>query len=44
MPLLSMIFNLKERFSLLRALDTPDAAERWARSEDVFAGCKEPRE
>jgi hypothetical protein len=30
--------------ALLRALDTPDAAERWARGEDVFAGCKEPRE
>lgn len=30
--------------ALLRALDTPDAEERWARGEDVFAGCKEPRE
>jgi len=26
--------------ALLRALDTPDAEERWARGEDVFAGCK----
>ncbi len=25
--------------AVLRALDTPDAAERWARGEDVFAGC-----
>ena len=25
--------------ALLRALDTPDAEERWARGEDVFAGC-----
>lgn len=24
---------------LLRALETPEAAERWARGEDVFAGC-----
>ncbi len=30
--------------ALLRALDTPDAEERWARGEDVFAGCKEPVE
>ena len=29
---------------VLRALDTPDAVERWARGEDMFAGCKEPRE
>lgn len=26
--------------ALLRALDTPDAEERWACGEDVFAGCK----
>lgn len=25
--------------AVLRALDTPDAAERWARGEQVFAGC-----
>jgi len=25
--------------AVLRALDTPDAAERWARGERVFAGC-----
>ena len=25
---------------VLRALDTPDAEEWWARGEDVFAGCK----
>ena len=30
--------------ALLRALDTPDVAERWARGEDVFAGCKVPVE
>lgn len=24
---------------LLRALDTPDAAEQWMRGEDIFAGC-----
>jgi hypothetical protein len=27
------------RSAVLRALDTPDAEERWARGEDVFAGC-----
>ncbi len=26
--------------AVLRALDTPDAAVRWARGEDVFAGCR----
>ena len=26
--------------ALLRAFDTPDAEERWARGEDVFAGCR----
>lgn len=26
--------------ALLRALDTPDAEQRWARGEDVFGGCK----
>jgi len=30
--------------ALLRALDTPDAEQRWARGEDVFAGCKVPTE
>jgi hypothetical protein len=24
---------------LQRALDTPDAAQRWVQGEDVFAGC-----
>ena len=26
--------------AVLRAIDTPDAAARWARGEDVFAGCR----
>jgi Fe-S-cluster containining protein len=26
--------------AVLRALDTPDAARRWAQGEDIFAGCK----
>ena len=30
--------------ALLRALDTPDAEERWARGEGVFSGSKEPTE
>lgn len=27
--------------ALVTALDTPDAAARWAKGEDVFAGCKQ---
>lgn len=30
--------------ALLRALDTPDAGERWARGEKVFADCRVPVE
>jgi hypothetical protein len=26
--------------ALVTALETPDAARRWAQGEDVFAGCK----
>jgi Fe-S-cluster containining protein len=30
--------------ALLRALDTPDAEERWARGDGIFSGSKEPTE
>ena len=31
--------NYEFHGGLLRAIDTPDAAQRWADDEDVFAGC-----